>query len=90
MSSPLEKRLAKLEEVLAARTQRPIPVRHIIINVGEEMPTEAGGELLICEVIVAPPDRPEDEPLPPMAASPSIEHGSRETTRIEPYNGQLN
>ena len=84
MTSALSKRLSKLEEAVATRTQGPKSIRRVIINAGDPLPTEAPDELLICRVIVTPAERPADEPIPETTtqASPIIEHGDR--TPIEP------
>jgi hypothetical protein len=82
MASNLSKRLAKLEEALAQRTQGPKVVRRVILQDGEPIPEEGADELLIVRRIVSPPERPADEPLAtPSEPSTPIERGDR--TRLD-------
>jgi hypothetical protein len=74
----LEKRFEKIEARARARKRGPKIVRHIVIEATDDIPEEAEGELLICRVIVDPPERPGEEPpvLPPVT-SPRTMHGHR-------------
>ena len=74
----LEKRFEKIEAKARARKRGPKIVRHLIIGASDEIPEEAEGELLICRVIVDPPERPADEPpVVPATTSPRTVHGAR-------------
>jgi hypothetical protein len=83
MASALHKRLEKLEQALAARTQGPKTVRGAVVDAADELPTEAADELLICRVIVSPPERAPDAllPEPTPAVSPRIDTGGQNTDR---------
>jgi hypothetical protein len=85
MASNLSKRLAKLEEALAQRTNGPKVVRSVVIAEGDEVPPEGADELLICRVIVSPPERAPDAPLPEAttAVSPRIDMGGRTQLEIQ-------
>jgi hypothetical protein len=67
-------------------------VSRIIAEDGDEVPEQAEGELLICRVMVDPPERPEEQiPVMP-AASPRTVSGSRmaEPETNESFRRQLN
>ena len=85
MTISFSKRLAKLEEAVASRTQGPKTIRRVVVEVGADLPTEGPDELLICRVIVTPPERPADEPIAEttQALSPRIEHGDRTPIEIQ-------
>jgi hypothetical protein len=86
MSSAIAKRLEKLEQAIAARTEGPKTVRRAKVEAGAELPEEAADELVICRVIVTPPERPAEEALPEQpdySASPAIERGDRTPIEIE-------
>lgn len=70
MSAALSKRLQRLEELLAARTTGERSARRVIVADGDDLPEEAPDELLICRVLVTPPERPEEEIVLP--ATPPI------------------
>ena len=57
----------------------------MVVEVGADLPTEGPDELLICRVIVTPPERPADEPIaePTQALTPRIEHGDRTPIEIQ-------
>jgi hypothetical protein len=57
MTLSFSKRLAKLEEAVASRTQGPKTIRRVVVEVGADLPTEGPDELLI-GVIVTPPEWP--------------------------------
>ena len=85
MTISFSKRLAKLEEAVASRTKGPKTIRRVVVEAGADLPTEGPDELLICRVIVTPPERPADEPIAEttQALSPRIEHGDRTPIEIQ-------
>jgi hypothetical protein len=85
------KRLAKLEEPVASRTQGPKTIRRVVVEAGADLPTEGPDALLVCRVIVTPPERPADEPLPTtQAVSPRIEHGDRTPIEVQrPFDKRI-
>ena len=72
----LEKRFEKIEARAKAR-KRPKIARRIILEATDEMPEEVETELLICRVIIDPPERPAEEPPVIPAPSPRTERGAR-------------
>jgi hypothetical protein len=85
MTSALSKRIEKLEQAQASRTQGPRTIRRVVVETGVDLPAESPDELLICRVIVTPPERPADEPISEttQAVSPRIEHGDRTPIEIQ-------
>jgi hypothetical protein len=85
MVSALHKRLEKLEQALAQRNAGPKTARLVVIADGDEIPPEGADELLICRVIVSPPERAPDAPLPEAttAVSPRIDMGGRTQLEIQ-------
>jgi hypothetical protein len=80
MSSALSKRLQRLEELLAARNTGERSARRVIVADGDDLPEEAPEELLICRVLVTPPERPEEEiviPATPPASPRTVEAGRK-------------
>jgi hypothetical protein len=55
MTVSFSKRLAKLEEAVASRTQGPKTIRRVVVEASVDLHTEGPDELLICRVIVTPP-----------------------------------
>ncbi len=47
MTISFSKRLAKLEEAVASRTQGPKTIRRVVVEVDADLPTEGPDELLI-------------------------------------------
>jgi hypothetical protein len=62
--------LQRLEKLVAARTSGPSSARRVVLQADDELPEEATDELLICRVMVTPPERPEEEIVIP--ATPPI------------------
>jgi hypothetical protein len=48
MTISFSKRLAKLEEAVASRTQGPTTIRRVVVEAHQDLPTEGPDELLIC------------------------------------------
>ena len=92
MTISFSKRLAKLEEAVASRTQGPKTIRRVVVEVGADLPTEGPDDLLICRVIVAPPERFADEPIAEttQALSPRIEHGDRTPPTVPIFRDHIN
>jgi hypothetical protein len=49
----------------------------MVIEASADLPAEAPDELLICRVIVTPPERPADKPIPESTQSVSPPHRAR-------------
>ncbi len=47
MTISFSKRLAKLEEAVASRTQGPKTIRRVVVEVGADLPTEGPDEPLV-------------------------------------------
>jgi hypothetical protein len=60
-SRSLAARLDRLEAAVRAQVATPITVKRVILEDGDELPVEAGNELLIVRRIVEPPERPAEE-----------------------------
>jgi hypothetical protein len=76
----LEKRFEKIEARARARKRSLKSVRHIILEAFDDCPEEAEGELLICRVIIDPPERPAEQlPVIPAVTSPRTMHATRMT-----------
>jgi hypothetical protein len=69
----------QLEEAVASRIQGPKTVRRMVVEACADLPAEAPDELLICRVIVTPPEWPADKPIPEstQSLSPRIEQARR-------------
>jgi hypothetical protein len=78
MATPLEKRWERIERLAKLRMKPKRVARQVIINDGDEIPEEAEGELLICRLIVDPPEREvEEPPVISPATSPRTVHAAR-------------
>jgi hypothetical protein len=84
MTIALQKELKRLKAQVAARTAGDRFVRRVIIEAGDETPEEGEGEMLICRVIIDPPERPEEELPVFVAPSPRTVNGTRMAADTNP------